>query len=138
MRVMVIIKANRDSEAGVLPSRELFEAMAKFNEELAAAGVMLSAEGLHPSSKAKRVRFSGGRLQVIDGPFQETKELIAGYWIWQVKSMDEAVAWAKRIPNPDGQEGEIDIRPIGELEDFGDAVTPELREREKQLRSRLA
>jgi hypothetical protein len=138
MRVMVIIKANKDSEAGVLPSEKLLSEMTDFNEELVRAGVMLAGEGLHPSSKGVRIRFSGGKQSVIDGPFTETKELIAGYWIWQVKSMDEAVEWVKRCPNPDGTDGDIEIRPIFEAEDFGAEFTPELREREERLRARAA
>src|SRR6476659_1523566 len=139
MRVMVIIKANEQSEAGVLPSEKLLAAMGKFNEELVNAGVMLAGEGLHPSSKAKRVKFSGGNRIVTDGPFAETRELIAGFWIWKVNSMDEALEWAKRIPNdperPD-MEGEIDLRPIFEADDFGPELTPELRKLEERLRSK--
>jgi len=135
MRVMVIIKANKDSEAGVLPSRELLTEMGKFNEELVKAGVMLAGEGLHPSSKGKRVRFSKAKRTVIDGPFAETKELIAGFWLWQVKSMDEALAWVKRCPNPHDAEGEIEIRPVFEAADFGEAATPELRQQEERLRA---
>lgn len=138
MRVMVIIKANEDSEAGVMPSERLLAEMGKFNEELVKAGVMLAGEGLHPSSKGKRVKFSGGKTTVIDGPFTETKELIAGFWLWQVKSMDEAVEWVKRIPNPDGEEeGVIEIRPVFEAEDFGEEFTPELREQEARLRAQI-
>ncbi len=135
---MILIKANKDSEAGVLPSQELFTEMGKFNEELVKAGVMLAGEGLHPSSKGKRVRFSGGKLTVIDGPFAETKELIAGFWLWQVRSMDEAIEWVKRCPNPDNTEGEIEIRQVFECEDFGPARSPELREQEKRLRAQVA
>jgi hypothetical protein len=134
---MVIIKANEDSEAGVMPSEELLTEMGKFNEELVKAGVMLAGEGLHPSSKAKRVRFSGEKRTVIDGPFTETKELIAGYWMWQVKSMEEAIDWVKRCPNPMGVEGEIEIRPVFEMEDFGAEFTPELREQEERLRAQI-
>lgn len=140
MRVMVIIKANEDSEAGKMPSEGLLTAMANFNEELAKAGLILAGDGLHPSSKGKRVRFSGGKpTAVLDGPFAETKELIAGYWIWQVKSMDEAVDWVKRIPSdPEGPDTEVEIRPIFEADDFGAEFTPELREREERLRAELA
>jgi hypothetical protein len=134
MRVMVMIKANEDSEAGVMPSHELLTDMMKFNEELVKAGVMLAGDGLHPSSKGARVAFSGDERKVIDGPFAETKELIAGYWIWQVKSFDEAIEWAKRIPNTDGTDGEIELRPVFEPDDFGDSLTPELREQEQRLR----
>ena len=134
MKVMVIIKATKDSEAGVMPSQELLAAMGKFNEELVKAGVMLAGEGLHPSSKAKRVRFGSGPRTVFDGPFAETKELIAGFWIWQVKSMDEAVEWVKRCPNPHNEPGEIEIRRIFEAADFGAEFTPELREAQSRLR----
>jgi hypothetical protein len=137
MRVMVIIKANKESEAGVLPSERLLTEMGNFNEELVKAGVMLAGEGLHPSSKAKRIRFSRGKLTVIDGPFAETKELIAGFWLWQVKSMQEAIEWAKRVPNPDNQDGEIEIRPVFEASDFGAELTPELREQEERLRAQI-
>jgi len=138
MKVMVIVKASKDSEAGVMPSQELLTAMGKFNEELAKAGVLLAADGLHPSSKGKRVRFSGQNRLVIDGPFAETKELIAGYWIWQVKSMDEAVAWLKRCPNPHNEDGEVEIRPLFEPEDFAPCTpTGELRAAEARLRQRL-
>jgi hypothetical protein len=135
MRVMVLIKANEQSEAGELPGQELLEQMTAYNEELVKAGVMLGGDGLHPSSKGVRVEFSGSDRKVIDGPFAETKELLAGYWVWQVKSMDEAIEWAKRIPNPTGEHSVVEIRPIFEAEDFGDALTPELREREEQLRA---
>ena len=139
MRVMVIIKANAESEAGIMPSEQLLNAMGKFNEELVNAGVMLAGEGLHPSSKAKRIKFSGSNRIVTDGPFAETRELIAGFWIWKVKSMEEAIEWAKRIPNdperPD-MEGEIDIRPIFDVEDFGAELTPELRKLEERLRTK--
>jgi hypothetical protein len=135
MRVMVIIKADKDTEAGVLPSEQLLTEMGDFNEELVKAGVMLAGEGLFPSSKGKRVRFSNGKTTVIDGPFTETKELIAGFWLWQVRSIDEAVEWVKRIPNPDNTaEAEIEIRPVFEMEDFGEAFTPELRDQETRLR----
>lgn len=137
MRVMVLIKANQDTEAGVLPSERLLTEMGAYNEELVNAGVMLAGEGLHPSAKGKRVKFSKGKTTVIDGPFAETKELIAGFWLWQVKSMDEAVEWVKRIPNPDGTESEIEIRPVFEADDFGDDFTPELREQEERLRARI-
>ena len=137
MRFMVIVKASQDSEAGKLPSRELFEAMGRYNEELAEAGVLLAGEGLHPSSTGVRVRFSGDRRTVIDGPFTETRELIAGYWLWQVQSKEEAVEWVKRCPNPmPGTEAEIEIRQVFEADDFGAALTPELREQEERLRAR--
>lgn len=135
MRVMVMVKANKDTEAGVMPSEELLREMGNFNEELVKAGIMLAGEGLHPSSKAVRVRFDGARRTVIDGPFAETKELVAGYWLWQVKSMEEAVEWAKRCPNPTGEEGVLEIRPLFEADDFGEAFTPELREQEDRLRA---
>ena len=139
MRVMVIIKANKESEAGIMPSEQLLNAMGKFNEELVNAGVMLAGEGLHPSSKAKRIKFSGGNRIVTDGPFAETRELIAGFWIWKVASMDEAMEWVKRIPNdperPD-VEGEIEVRPIFEADDFGPELTPELRKLEERLRAK--
>ena len=139
MRVIVIIKGNAESEAGIMPSEALLNAMGKFNDELVNAGVVLAAEGLHPSSKAKRIKFSGGNRIVTDGPFAETRELIAGFWIWKVNSMDEALEWAKRIPNdperPD-MEAEIDIRPIFEAEDFGPELTPELRKLEERLRAK--
>jgi hypothetical protein len=139
MRFMVIVKANADSEAGVMPSTELLTAMGNYNEELVKAGVMLAGEGLHPSSKGKRVRFSGSQRTVVDGPFAETKELIAGYWLWQVASMDEAVEWVKRCPNPmPGVEAEIEIRPVFEAEDFGAEFTPELREQERRLGEQIA
>ena len=135
MRVMVIVKATPESEAGILPSTELLAAMGAYNEELVRAGVMLAGEGLHASSKGKRVRFSGSDRTVIDGPFAETKELIAGFWIWQVKSMDEAVEWVRRCPNPMLGPSEIEIRPVFEAEDFGEAMTPELREKEEWMRA---
>lgn len=138
MRFMVIIKASKDSEAGKMPSRELLEAMGKFNEELVNAGVMLAGDGLHPSSKGARVKFSGTKRTVIDGPFAETKELIAGYWIWQVKSLQEAIDWVKRCPNPTGAEGEVEIRQLFEAADCGPELTPELREKEEELRARAA
>jgi hypothetical protein len=135
MRVMVLIKANEKSEAGEMPSQELLEQMTAFNEELVKAGVMLAGEGLHPSSRGVRVAFSGHERKVIDGPFAETKELLAGYWLWQVKSLDEAIEWVKRIPNPDGDDGVVEIRPVFETEDFGEELTPELREREARMRA---
>jgi hypothetical protein len=135
MRVMVLIKANEQSEAGEMPSQELLEQMTDFNEELVKAGVMLAGEGLHPSSNGVRVAFAGSERKVIDGPFSETKELLAGYWVWQVKSMDEAVEWVKRIPNPDEAESTVEIRQVFEVDDFGDELTPELREREAQMRA---
>jgi hypothetical protein len=137
MRFMVIVKANKDSEAGVMPSEELLTEMGNFNEELVKAGVMLAGEGLHPSSKGARVKFSGKKRTVIDGPFPETKELIAGFWVWQVKSKEEAIEWAKRIPNPTGEESEIEIRQIVDAEDFGAEFTPELREQEERLRAEV-
>lgn len=137
MRVMVLIKANQDSEAGVMPSEKLLTEMGKFNEELVKAGVMLAGEGLHPSSRGARVRFSGDRRIVIDGPFAETKELIAGFWLWQVKSLAEAIDWVKRCPNPMGVEGEVEIRPVFEVCDFGAEFTPELREQEERLRGQM-
>jgi hypothetical protein len=137
MRVMVLIKANKDSEAGVMPSERLLTEMGNFNEELVKAGVMLAGEGLHPSSKGKRVRFSGNKRTVIDGPFTESKELIAGFWLWQVNSMEEAVEWVKRIPNPDGIEDEVEIRPVFEADDFGDEFTTEARAQEDRIRARL-
>jgi hypothetical protein len=138
MRVLVMIKANKTSEAGVMPSEQEFAEMGKFNDELVAAGVMLAGEGLHPSSKGKRVRFAGGKRSVVDGPFTETKELVAGYWIWQVKSMDDALAWVSRCPDPmPGQDGEIEIRPIFEAEDLGAGYTPELRAQEERQRAEI-
>ncbi len=134
MRFMIIVKATKDSEAGVMPSEELLREMGKFNEELANAGIMLAGDGLHPSSKGTRVRFSGAKRTVIDGPFAETKELIAGYWLWQVKSKEEAIEWVKRCPNPMPGESEIEIRQVFEAEDFGEALTPELREQEERLK----
>jgi hypothetical protein len=135
MKVMVIVKASKDSEAGVMPSEQLLSEMGKYNEELVKAGIMLAGEGLHPSSKAKRVQFSGSTRRVVDGPFAETKELIAGYWLWQVRSMDEAVEWARRCPNPmPAEDSELEIRPVFEAEDFGQEFTPELRAQEERLR----
>ncbi len=135
MRVMVLVKANTESEAGVMPSQEILAAMGKFNEQLVNAGVMLAGEGLHPSCKGKRVRFAGPARTVIDGPFAETKELIAGFWLWQVKSMDEAIEWLKRAPFDGGTE--IEVRPVFEACDFGAELTPELREQEDRLRARI-
>lgn len=137
MKVMVIVKATPSSEAGIMPSTELLEAMGKYNEELVNAGIMLSGDGLQPSSKAARVHFSGNNRMVTDGPFAETKELIAGFWMWQVKSMEEAIEWVKRCPNPMLEDSDIDIRPVYELEDFGEVVTPEIAEQEKKLREKL-
>jgi hypothetical protein len=134
---MVIIKANEDSEAGVMPSEQLLKEMGDFNEELVKAGVMVAGEGLHPTSKGKRVRFSGAERTVVDGPFAETKELIAGFWLWKVKSMADAVEWVKRCPNPMEGESEIEIRQIFEAEDFGQEFTPELREQEDRLRAEI-
>ena len=138
MRVMVIVKASRGSEAGEMPDQKLLEAMGKFNEELVNAGIMQAGEGLHPTSRGKRVRFSGANRTVVDGPFAETKELIAGFWIWKVKSMEEAVDWVKRCPNPHPGESEIEIRQIFEAEDFGAEFTPELREQERRLREKIS
>ena len=135
MRFMVIVKSNRDSEAGVLPSKEILSEMGKFNEELVKAGVMLAGEGLQASSKGARVKFSDGKQTVIDGPFAETKELVAGYWMWQCKSLDEAIVWLKRAPF---QDTEVEIRQVFEAEDFGDNLTPEVREQEERLRAQLA
>jgi hypothetical protein len=135
MRVMVLVKANKDSEAGVMPSEELLTQMGNYNEELVKAGVMLAGEGLHPTSKGARVKFSGPKRTVIDGPFTETKELIAGFWVWQVKSLEEAIEWVKRCPNPTGDESVIEIRPVFEAEDFGAEFTPELRAQEERLRA---
>jgi hypothetical protein len=135
---MVIIKANKDSEAGVLPDEKLLTEMGKFNEELAKAGVLIAGEGLHSSAKGARVRFSGAKRTVIDGPFAETKELIAGFWLWQVKSKEEAIEWVKRCPNPTGAEADVEIRQVFEAEDFGAALTPELKEQEERLRMRPA
>lgn len=137
MRVMVMVKATKDSEAGVMPSTELLAAMGKYNEELVKAGIMLAGEGLKPSSKGERVRFSGTKRSVIDGPFAETKELIAGFWIWQVRSMEEAVEWLKRCPNPMPGESEIEIRPFFEAADFGENFTPELQKQEQKLRQQI-
>lgn len=136
MRVIVFVKATKESEAGEMPSEQLLTEMMKYNEELVKAGIMQAGEGLQPSSKGKRVKFSGDKRTVIDGPFAETKELVAGYWLWKVKSMDEALEWAKRCPNPmPDSEGVLELRPLYELEDFGDEMTPELREKEERLRT---
>lgn len=139
MRVMVLVKATKNSEAGVMPSEELLTAMGKYNEELVKAGVLLDGDGLRPSSAGKRVHFADGKVTVVDGPFAETKELVAGYWIWQVKSIEEAVEWARRCPHPmPGEEGVLEIRPFVEPEHFGEAFTPELREQEERLRAEVA
>ena len=138
MRVMVIVKASKDSEAGVMPSEELLTEMGKYNEELVKAGVMLAGEGLHPSSKGARIQFSGVKRTVIDGPFSETKKLVAGFWLWQVRSMEEAIEWAKRCPNPHPGESELEIRQVFEAEDFGAELTPELKAQEDRLRAEVA
>ena len=138
MRFMVIIKATKETEAGVMPSEKLLTEMGRYNEELVKAGVMLAGEGLHPSSKGARVKFSGTERTVIDGPFGETQDLIAGFWLWQVKSKAEAIEWVKRCPNPTGEEAEIEIRQVFEPEDFGAEFTPELREQEQRLRAQAA
>ena len=138
MRFMVMVKATKGSEAGVMPTEQLLAEMGKYNEELVAAGIMLAGEGLQPSSKGARVRFSGRQRTVIDGPFAETKELVAGYWIWQVKSLAEAIEWVKRCPNPMPGDSEIEIRQVFEAEDFGAELTPELREQEERLREKIA
>jgi len=135
MKVIVLVKASKDSEAGKMPSEQLLREMMNFNEELVKAGVMLAGEGLHPSSKGKRMVFKGANRSFIDGPFVEAKELVAGFWIWQVKSMDEAVAWARRMPNPHHEDGEIEIRPVFSDADFGDALTPDIRDQADRLRS---
>jgi len=137
MKVMVLVKATRDSEAGIMPSQQLLADMGRFNEELVKAGVMLAGEGLHPTSKAARVRFSGPTRTVIDGPFAETKELVAGFWLWQVSSLQEAIDWVKRCPNPHPEVTEIEIRPLFDAADFGEALTPELKQREQKLRADL-
>lgn len=138
MRVMVLIKANEDSEAGALPEEKLLEDMGRYNEELVKAGVMLAGEGLHPSSKGARVKFSGSRTTVTDGPFAQTNELLAGFWLWQVRSMEEAIEWLKRCPNPfPGRDSEVEIRPVFEAADFGDEFTPELRAQEERLRAQI-
>jgi hypothetical protein len=136
MRVMVIIKANAESEAGKLPEERVLTEMGRFNEELVKAGIMLAGEGLHPSARGKRVRFSGRQRTVLDGPFSETKELVAGFWLWQVRSLEEAIEWVKRVPSPDNQDTEIEIRPVFEVEDFGARLTPELRAQDARLRGR--
>ena len=138
MRVMVMVKATRESEAGEMPSTELLAAMGRYNEELVKAGIMVGGEGLHPSSRGKRVLFSGADRSVTDGPFAETKELVAGFWMWQVKSMDEAVEWVRRCPNPMLEDSDIEIRPVFEADDFGKEYTPELRERAEQLAREIA
>jgi hypothetical protein len=139
MRVMAIVKGTAASESGALPDEAILAEMGRFNEELVKAGVLLAGEGLQPSSRGVRVRFSGAERTVIDGPFAEAKELVAGFWLWQVRSLDEAIAWARRCPNPmPGSEGEIEIRPVMEADDFGEALTPELREREERLRGQVA
>ena len=135
MKVIVLVKASRDSEAGKMPSEQLLREMGNFNEELMKAGVVLAGEGLHPSSKGKRMVFKGASRSFVDGPFAEAKELVAGFWIWQVKSMDEATEWARRIPNPEHTDGEIEIRPIFTDDDFGEALTPELRKQSERLRA---
>ena len=137
MKVMVIVKATKGSEAGTMPTEEQLAEMGKYNEELVKAGIMLAGDGLHPSAKGKRIRFSGRQRTVVDGPFTETKELIAGYWIWQVRSMDEAVEWVRRCPNPMPGDSEIEIRPFFEAEDFGENYTPQVREQEDRLRAQL-
>jgi len=137
MRVIVFVKATKDSEAGKMPDKQLLADMGKFNVELVKAGIMLAGEGLHPTSKAARVKFSGTTRTVVDGPFAETKELVAGFWLWQVRSMEEAIEWVKRCPNPHAGDSEIEIRPIFEAEDFGKEFTPELREQEERLRSEI-
>src|SRR5256884_7134442 len=137
MRFMIIVKASKDSEAGKMPSEELLAAMGKYNEELVKAGIMLAGEGLQPSSKGARVKFSGDKRTVVDGPFAESKELIAGFWLIQVKSKEEAIEWVKRVPNPTGEEGEIEIRQVFEPEDFGDEFTPELKEQEERIRAQV-
>ncbi|HWC50818.1 MAG TPA: YciI family protein [Nitrospira sp.] len=138
MRFMIIVKASKDSEAGIMPSEKLLREMGTFNEELAKAGVLLAGEGLHPSSKGARVRFSSSKRTVVDGPFTETKELIAGFWLWKVKSREEAIEWVKRCPNPHNEDSEIEIRQVFEAEDFGEAFTPELREQEERVRVQAA
>jgi len=138
MRFMILVKATKDSEAGIMPSQELLAAMGRYNEELVNAGIMLAAEGLHPSSRGVRVRFSGTERTVIDGPFANANELVAGFWLWQVKSREEAIEWVKRCPNPMPQDSEIEIRQVFEAEDFGAEFTPELREQEERLRAKIA
>lgn len=138
MRVMVIVKADKNTEAGVMPTTEELTAMGNYNEELVKAGVMLAGEGLHPTSKGARVYFDGNKRTVVDGPFTEAKELIAGFWLWQVKSMDEALEWAKRCPNPTGEQSQLELRPVFEAADFGEAFTPELQAQEERLRAQAA
>ncbi|HEX6726760.1 MAG TPA: YciI family protein [Nitrospira sp.] len=138
MRFMIIVKASKDSEAGIMPSEKLLTEMGKFNEELVTAGVLLAGDGLHPTSKGARVKFSGNKRTVIDGPFTETKELIAGFWLWNVKSKEEAIEWVKRCPNPHNEDSEIEIRQVFEAEDFGAEFTPELREQEERVRAKAA
>jgi hypothetical protein len=138
MRVMVMVKASKTSEAGVMPSQQLLADMGRYNEELVKAGVMLAGEGLQPSAKGARMRFAGASRTVIDGPFAETKELVAGFWLWQVRSMDEAIEWLRRCPNPHLEDCEVEIRPVFEADDFGPALTPELREQEDRLRAQVA
>ena len=138
MKVMVFVKASKDSEAGVMPTEQELKEMGAYNEELAKAGIILAGEGLHPSSKGKRITFSGKQRKVVDGPFAETKELVAGFWMWQVKSMDEAVEWARRMPNPMREDSEVEIRQVFSAEDFGDALTPELRAQEERTRAEAA
>ena len=137
MRVMVIVKATPQSEAGVMPSAELLTAMMNYNEELVKAGMMLAGDGLHPSSKAARVRFKGNATSVVDGPFAEAKELVAGYWIWKVESLDDAIRWARRMPNPGGEEGEVEIRPLFEVEDFGQEMTPQVEQQWERLKGEI-
>lgn len=138
MRFMILVKADKNTEAGVMPSEKLLAEMGKYNEELLKAGVLLAGEGLHPSSKGARVRFSGAQRTVVEGPFPETEQLIAGYWLWQVESREEAIEWVKRCPNPTGEDGEIEIRQVFEAEDFGAEFTPELRAQEERLRAQVA
>jgi hypothetical protein len=138
MRVIVLVKATKDTEAGAMPSEQALTEMGKYNEELVKAGILLAAEGLHPSSKGVRVRFSGKDRTVIDGPFTETKELVAGFWLWQVRSMEEAIEWLKRCPNPHNEMTDVEIRPVFEADDFGAELTPELREKEEQMRQKIA
>jgi hypothetical protein len=135
MKVMVLVKATQDSEAGIMPSEQLLTDMGKYNEELVEAGILLAGEGLHPSAKGARIRFSGSNRTLIDGPFTETKELVAGYWLWQVQSMEDAISWVKRCPNPMPGDSEIEIRPVFEADDLGEAFTPELREQEERIRT---
>lgn len=137
MRVMVIVKANKKSEAGEMPSEQVLTEMMQYNEELVNAGIMQAGEGLHPSSKGARVRVAGGKATVIPGPFGNTEELIAGYWLWNVKSLDEAIEWAKKVPNPEGEDFDLELRPVFETEDFGEELTPELREQEARLRAQV-